>query len=75
MKLRFFQGKYGSNIELTPENVKEVAELTRVVKNSKKETPRVSISFPEDGDIKFDIQFRNVAPGRQENYISFRNRK
>lgn len=74
MKVNFSQNGYHSAIQLIPENMNEAKKLLRMVKSVKKETPNMSVSFPEEGDIEANISFRNIKVSKQENYISLNSR-
>jgi len=49
MKVTFFEGKFGSNIELVPEDMKEASALARMTLNAKSHPPEIRHYFSETG--------------------------
>ena len=49
MKINFFEGKYGSSIDLEPETLEEASALGRFVINAKAEKPQIRLYFNEKG--------------------------
>lgn len=49
MKVQFFEGKFGSNIDLTPETIEEASALARMTINAKAVKPQINHYFSEKG--------------------------
>lgn len=49
MKVKFFEGKYGSSIDLEPETLEEAASLARMTLNAKAVKPEINHYFSEIG--------------------------
>jgi len=59
MKVNLENRSWGTEMELIPENLKEVTHLFRMVRNSRKETPTMFLSFNND-DPKCYVTFYSL---------------
>lgn len=74
MKVEFFEGKFGGNINLIPESIEEASQLVRMGLNAKSEPITMRVNFNEKG-IDCDIHIDKVKPSVQSNSITNKNRK
>ena len=68
MQIKTYEGKFGLSIDLTPEDMKEVCQLLRSVKNVSREPPGISLNF--DGETPYlSIYFNKVKESVQTSSI------
>lgn len=68
MKANVTETKYGLYIELTPDTITEVAQLTRFAHNAKAEKPQIVFRFGTDKP-SLDISMRKLHTDKQTNSI------
>jgi len=49
MKVKFYEGKFGTSIDLEPENLQEASALARMTLNAKSTKPEINHYFSESG--------------------------
>lgn len=69
MKVKFFEGKYGSSIDLTPETLEEASALTRMTLNAKAVKPEVRNYFSETGQ-SCSVWIKSVSESARKTSIS-----
>ncbi len=75
MKLEFHAGKFGGNITLIPETIKDSTELARLVMNAKRNPLYIGLSFKEDGTQEANIHMEKINENKQDNFITNIRRK
>ena len=72
MKVKVNEGRHWTQIAITPEDLKEVAELLRTVKNAKVKPVQLYLSFSEhtpDGIPYLTISIEKIRPENQINSL------
>ena len=69
MKIEYFEGQYGLQVDMKPETPAEVAQLLRLTKNAKAIKPEIKLYFESDTPSA-TIWLRKVQPKAQKNSIS-----
>ena len=72
MKLEFSQSDYSTEIMLYPETAEEMAQLLRMVKNSKAQKPELYLSFSSNQPWGL-IGIKRQKPGYVKNVGAFSN--
>ena len=71
MKVTFTDSDRWPCFSVTPESMKEISALFRLVKNAKKQKPELHLSFSDYNDPPvLTIQFQKVNSNKQINSIS-----
>lgn len=68
MKINFFENKFGTSFELTPETPAEVSTLARIAKSSRSEKPEITFYFSQEPSCS--IWIRKINEKKQINSIS-----
>ena len=69
MKVIFFEGKFGSNIELEPESIEEASALARMTLDAKATKPEIRHYFNEKGQ-GCSVWVKSVAESVRKTSIS-----
>lgn len=69
MKINFFEGKFGSSVDMIPETIEEASALARLTLNAKAVKPEIRHYFSESGQ-SCSIWIKSVAESVRKTSIS-----
>lgn len=75
MKITFIENNHASWFEMQPETAKEVAQLFRMVKNTKSEKPELYLTFGSNPneDVSCNVLMRKLKPESNKTSVSVMN--